>query len=111
MLIYRFTFLWDDIFWQSKNQSLQIIERFISKKIDGKEFANQFSNLRAENMNTSEMQEANLESEINLQLNPQSSGFTEIISDIYAHIDTFDSNLDNSESSIYGILITEKYLK
>jgi hypothetical protein len=62
-------------------------------------------------MNSSDMREANLESEINLQLNPKSPGFTKIISDIYAHIDTFDSGLGDSESSIYGIAITEKYLR
>ena len=105
------TFLWDDIFWQSRNQYLQIIESFISRKIDGEEFANQFGNLRGENMNASDMREANLEGEMNLQLNPKSSGFTKIISDIYAHIDTFDPDLDNSESSIYGIAITEEYLR
>ena len=46
-----------------------------------------------------------------MQLNPKYFGFTKIISDIYADIDTFDPDLGNSESSIYGIAITEEYLR
>ena len=57
------------------------------------------------------MRKKNLESEIDLQLNPQSRGFTKIISDIYAHIGTFDPDLENFESSVYGIKISEEYLR
>ena len=53
----------DDIFWQSKDQYLQIIENFTNRSIDGEEFVKQFGKLRRANLNASNMREANLEAE------------------------------------------------
>jgi len=98
------TFLWDEIFWQNRNQYLQILESFISRKITVDEFMQQFGQLRRENKNASDMRQKNLEaeacgvlpktSEIDFQLNPQSVGFTKIIGSIYSSIDLFNPDID-----------------
>ena len=97
--------LYDDIFWQSRDQYLQILESFISRSIDAEEFIQKFGQLRGPNIEASNMREKNLESEMNLQLNPQSTGFTEIISSIYAAIDLFDPDIDvdDPELIMYGM--------
>jgi hypothetical protein len=109
------TLLYDDIFWKSRYQYLQILESFISRSIDIDELIQKFNDLRGSNMKASKMREENLENEIDLQLNPQSRGFTKIISSIDTTIDLFDPditldmNLKHPELIGYGI--SEEFLK
>ena len=93
----------DDIFWKSNQKYLKILEMFSDGMINGNEFIDQFSSLRMENMKLSKIQKENLENEINLQLNPKSRGFTEIIASLDAAADLFDPDLEDDESSGYGI--------
>ena len=111
------TLLEDDIFWKSRYQYLQILESFISRSIDADELIQKFNDLRGSNMKASKMREENLESEMDLQLNPQSPGFTKIISSIYMTIDLFDPDitldmnlkLKDPELIVYGI--SEEFLR
>jgi len=82
-----------------------------------------FNDLRGSNMKASKMREENLEaeaflpeaSEMDFQLNTQSTGFTKIISSIDTTIDLFDPditldmNLKHSELIGYGI--SEEFLR
>jgi len=98
------TFLDDDIVWQSRKEYFQILELFISRSITVEEFIQQYSHLRRSNLDASEMRQKNLEaeafadlpktSEIDFQLNPQSRGFTEILSFIDSNIDLFNPDID-----------------
>jgi hypothetical protein len=69
-LIQYLTLLYDDIFWKSRYQYLQILESFISRSIDIDELIQKFYELRGSNMQASEMRQENLENEIDFQLKP-----------------------------------------
>lgn len=117
------TLLYDDIFWKSRYQYIQILESFINRSIDVDELIQKFNDLRGSNMKASKMREENLEaeaflpeaSEMDFQLNPQSPGFTKIISSIDTTIDLFDPdltldmNLKHPELIGYGI--SEEFLR
>jgi hypothetical protein len=109
------TLLYDDIFWKSRYQYVQILESFISRSIDIDEFIQKFNNLLRSNRKASEMRKENLENEIDFQLNHESPGFSEIISFIYMTIDLFDPDitldmdLKNPELIWYGM--SEEFLR
>jgi len=119
------TLLNDDIVWQSRKEYLQILELFISRSITVEEFIQQYGQLRRSNFEALKRRQKNLEaeafavlpkaSEIGFQLNPQSSGFTEILSSIDSDIDLFDPditldmNLKHPELIGYGI--SEEFLR
>ena len=79
------------------------MQNFSNGTIDGEKFVNQFNTLRRENVDACEMQETNLKNDMNFQPNPQSQGFTRIISDIHASIDFFDPDLDDFQLNMYVI--------
>jgi len=109
------TLLYDDIFWKSRYQYLQILESFVSRSIDIDELIQKFNDLLVSNRKASKMREENLENEIDFQLNPESPGFSEIISSLTTIIDlvnpdiTLDINLKYPELIGYGI--SEELLK
>lgn len=114
-LTHYITLLYDDIFWKSRYQYFQILESFISRSIDIDEFIQKFNGLLVSNRKASKMREKNLENEIDFQLNPESPGFSEIISSLNTIIDLFDPettldmNLKYPELIGYGI--SEEFLK
>ena len=114
-LTHYLTLLYDDIFWKSRNEYLEIIENFLNKSIDVDEFIQKFDYLHGSNMKESDMRIENLENEIEVLLNPESRGFTEIISFLDAIIElfdpeiTFDMNLKQPDLIGYGI--SEELLK
>lgn len=109
------TLLYDDIFWKSRYKYLQILESFISRSIDIDELIQKFNDLEGSNMKASKMLEENLKNNIDFQLNPESRGFTKIISSLDTTIDLFDPditldmNLKYPELIGYGI--SEEFLK
>lgn len=114
-LIQYLTLLYDDIFWKSRYKYLQIIESFISRSIEIDELIQELNNLIGSNMTASKMREENLENEIDFQLNPESHGFTDLISSLGTTINLFDPditlemNLKDPELMGYGI--SEEFLK
>lgn len=118
-LIEYLTLLDDDIFWKSRYQYLQILESFTSRSIDIDELIQKFNKLLVSNRKESKMREENLENEIDFQLNPESPGFSDIISDLNTTIDLFDPditldmNLKHPELIGYGISkeILRRHLK
>jgi len=121
-----YLFLIDDtIFWESREEYIQILELFVSKKITLDQFLSQFYRLRGLNLRSSKMLKNKLEeqafvvspksTEINLQVNFKSEGFTKIISFLYSLTDLYDPdvtlemNFDEPELRLYGI--SEEYLR
>lgn len=124
-LINYFILIEDQIFWENRKEYLKLLTFFINKKISINQFSEQFCGLRSTNINLFIMFEKHLEKEalsnlekknkINILINPDSSGFTEIISYLHSLIDiynpdvTLEMNLQNPELLFYGI--SEEFLR
>ena len=114
----------DQIFWESRKEYIQILDLFVSKKITPDDFFTQFCRLRGSNLRSARMWKKKLEeesfvvfpksTEINIQVNPKSCGFTDIISYLHSLIDvcdpdvTLEINLKQPELLWYGL--SEEYL-
>ena len=77
----------DNIFWQSRDQYLTIIEEFLTEN----------------NLRTKRVQEENLKTKTDFQFTSKSIGFSELIDYLFSAVEIFDSNLKDWESSIYGL--------
>lgn len=115
----------DQVFWESRKEYLQILNLVVSKKITLFEFFQQFGRLRYSNFTSYRIWKKNLEEEacglltqsnkLDFQVNPESYGFTNIISKLHWWIDlsdpdiTLEMDLKNPELSGYGI--SEELLK
>lgn len=115
----------DQIFWESRKEYIQRLDLFVSKKITLDHFFKQFCRLRGSNLKSARMWENNLEeeafvvfpksTEINIQVNPKSCGFTKIISYLHSLVDlcdpdiTLEMNLKHPE--LIGYSISEEYLR
>ena len=115
----------DTIFWESGKEYIQILDLFVSKKITLDQFFTQFCRLRGSNLRSARMWKKKLEeeafvvfpksTEINIQFNPKSCGFTKIISYLHSLVDawnpdiTLEMNLKQPELLWYGI--SEEYLR
>jgi len=124
-LISYLILLEDQIFWESRKEYIHILDLFVNKKITLDEFFNQFCGLRGSNLKASRMWEKKLEeeafvvfpksNETDIQLNPESSGFTKIISSLHSLVDacdpdvTYEMNLEKPELLFYGI--SEEFLR
>ena len=124
-LISYLSLLEDQIFWESRKEYVQILESFCNKKISLDEFFNKFCGLRGSNLRSARMWKEKLEeeafvvfpksTEINIQFNPKSCGFTKIISYLHSLVDacdpdvTLEMNLKQPELLWYGI--SEEYLR
>ena len=109
----------DQIFWENRKEHIRILNLFISKKITFDQFFKQFCRLRGLNLKSARIWRNNLEEEacgiltlsnkIDFQLNLESAGFTEIISNLHSWTDLYDPdttlemNLKQLELITYGI--------
>ena len=119
------TLLDDQIFWESRNQYCQILDLFVSKKINLDNFFTQFYGLRGSNLKASRMWKKNLEeeacgiltksNEIDVQLNPESGGFTEIISNLHSWTNLCNpditSEMNFKQPELIGYGISEEFLR
>jgi len=118
-LISYFILLEDQIFWEDRKEYIQTLDLFVSKKITLDQFFQQFCGLRGSNLKSSRMWKEKLEkeesTEITIQFNPKSCGFTKIISYLHSLVDvcdpdvTLEMNLEEPELLWYGI--SEEYLR
>ena len=124
-LISYLSLIEDQIFWESRKEYIQILDLFVSKKITLDQLFKQFCGLRGSNLRSARMWKEKLEeeafvvfpksTEINIQVNPKSCGFTEIISYLHSLVDacdpdvTLEMNLKQPELLWYGI--SEEYLR
>jgi hypothetical protein len=109
----------DNVFWKSKNDYFQILKLLSEQKITVNEFINQYAIIRSSNLNSLEIIKKNLETEafddlneineLEIELNPKSFGFTNVLYYIDNYIDlvdsniSFDVNIKNPELMGYGI--------
>jgi hypothetical protein len=124
-LISYLSLIEDQIFWKSRKEYIQILDLFVSKKITLEQLFKQFCGLRGSNLRSARMWKEKLEeeafvvfpksTEINIQFNPKSCGFTKIISYLHSLVDawnpdvTLEMNLKQPELLWYGI--SEEYLR
>ena len=108
-IVYYQILLKDHFYWTSKNEYFKIFQNFSNGDINGETLVKQLNTLRRNNRIKCEIQESNLKNDIHFQPNPQSQGFTTIVSDIVNMIDLFDPDLDGFREDIYAI--SEKSLK
>jgi hypothetical protein len=124
-LISYLILLEDQIFWKSRKEYIQILESFCINKTNFDDFFGEFCWLRGSNLRPAIMWKEKLEeeasvvfpksNEIDIQLNPKSCGFTEIISYLHSLVDardpdvTLEMNLKQPELLWYGI--SEEYLR
>ena len=123
-LISYLSLIEDQIFWESRKEYIRILDLFVSKKITLEQFFKQFCGLRGSNLRSARMWKEKLEdeafvvfpksTEINIQFNPKSYGFTKIISYLHSLVDAWDPdvtlemNLKQPELLWYGI--SKEYL-
>ncbi len=116
----------DQIFWESRKKYCQILDLFVRKKITLDQLFKQFYRLRGSNLRSAIIWKEKLEeealllffqimAEINIQLNPESGGFTKIISNLHSWTNlcdpdiTLEMNLKQPELIAYGI--SEEFLR
>jgi hypothetical protein len=124
-LISYLSLLEDQIFWKSRKEYIQILESFCINKTDLDDFFLKFCGLRGSNLRSARMWKEKLEeeafavfpksNEIDIQLNPKSYGFTEIISYLHFLVDicdpdvTLEMNLKHPE--LFGYGMSEEFLR
>lgn len=116
------TLIENKVFWENGKKYIQLLDLFVTKRMTLDQFSTKFCYLWSSNLNSSDIwiekleEEDSLKStEINIQINPKSYGFSEIISDLHSLIDlynpdvTLEMNLKEPELLGYGI--SEEYLR
>jgi len=111
----------DSVFWASRQAYLEVIQGFLSKKIDGETLTSKFFQLRSQDMiNTDELC-AIIEDQIlpipDLYYTFKAKDFSSAIDELYLEIDRYDPNIDNwdwnnivySESKLRSV-IQEKFV-
>lgn len=100
----RYQIMFEDyIMWKSRKIYFEIMNNFLNNKIDGTKFCSQIKILRRQNMDEAEQAEVNLKSNTDFHLTSESIDFSDVIESFNSLIDLFDPNLDDSESSNYGL--------
>lgn len=118
-----YNYLLDDYFlWQNKENFYQLIQLFLTKKITIEEFLSKFRVLNVSSLRKSRIFQKNFQkdaqtnlNEIEIEINPNSKGFEEIISylddilNLYEPNITLEMNLENPELIGYGI--SEEFIR
>jgi len=111
----------DSVFWASRQDYLEMIQNFLSKKIDGETFTSKFFNLRGQNMRSTKELCAIIEDQIlpipDLYYTFKAKEFSSAIDELYLEIDRYDPNIDAwdwddivySESKLRSV-IQEKFV-
>ena len=101
-LLYFLSLLEDYNFWLSKNEYIQILNNYLHNRIIIDECRNQFRKLRFSNLKSYKNLKCDLEkfvstnfdvNEINIDYNPKSEGFADLIYEIQSVIDMCDSTV------------------
>jgi hypothetical protein len=95
--------LHDNIYWQTRFEYNAIIDSFVKGELSSQEFLSKYSFLNRQNRKKTNKIEKNLNSDIIIDINSKSVGFTKILSSIQFMLDLFDSDLSDLESTTYGI--------
>ena len=79
----------DHVHWQQKSDYLNIMQKFVNLKIDGKQFVSQFNKLHGSNQEAVKLLKTDLKQLNTFKLNPKSFGFTEWTLEIDLACDEF----------------------
>ena len=111
----------DSVFWASRQAYLEVVQSFLSKKIDGETLTSKFFQLRIEDMIRTEELCAIIEDGIlpipDLYYTFKAKEFSSAIDDLYLEIDRYNPNIDDwdwndivySESKLRSV-IQEKFV-
>lgn len=111
----------DSVFWASRQAYLEVVQSFLSKKIDGETLTSKFFKLRSQNMMSTDELCAIIEDQIlpipDLYYTFKAKDFSSAIDELYLEIDRYDPNIDDwdwddivySESKL-RLVIQEKFV-
>lgn len=124
-LIHYLSLLEDQILWESRTDYIKLLHLLINNKISFNQFIHRFCNLRNSNLSSAQVLKKELEkeavnnlmesSQVNIDFNVKSYGFTELVSYLHSLVDiwnpnvTLDMNLKHPELFSYGL--SEEYLR
>jgi hypothetical protein len=110
----------DSVFWASRQAYLEVVQSFLSKKIDGETLTSKFFELRTQDMISTNELCARIEDQIlpipDLYYTVKATDFSSAIDDLYLEIDRYDSdfddpNIDDWESDWDDIVYNESKLR
>lgn len=111
----------DSVFWASRQAYLEVLQSFLSKKIDGETLTSKFFQLRRQDMMRTDELCAIIEDQIlpipDLYYTFKAKDFSSAIDDLYLEIDRYDPKIDDwdwndivsSESKLRSV-IQEKFV-
>ena len=111
----------DSVFWASRQAYLEVVQSFLSKKIDGETLTSKFFQLRSQDMMSTDELCAIIEDQIlpipDLYYTFKAKDFSSAIDELYLEIDRYDPNINDwdwdnivySESKLRSV-IQEKFV-
>ena len=103
----------DSVFWASRQAYLEVVQSFLSKKIDGETFTSKFFQLRSQDMCSTDELCAIIEDQIlpipDLYYTFKATDFNSEIGELYLEIDRYDPDIDDSHWD--GIVYSESQLR
>ena len=91
----------DSVFWQSRQTYLELLQSFLSKKINGETLTSEFFRLRSQDMISTDELCARIEDRIlpipDLNYTFKASDFCSAIDELYLEIDRYDPYLEDSD--------------
>ena len=103
----------DSVFWASRQAYLEMVQSFLSKKIDGDILTSKFFQLRGQDMRRKDELCAIIEDQIlpipDLYYTFKATDFTSAISELFLEIDRYDPDIDDGDG--YGIVYSESNLR
>ena len=89
----------DSVFWASRQAYLEVVQSFLSKKIDGETLTTKFFQLRSQDMISTDELCAIIEDQIlpipDLYYTFKAKDFSSAIDELYLEIDRYDPNIDD----------------
>ena len=89
----------DSVFWASRQAYLEVVQSFLSKKIDGETLTTKFFELRSQDMISTDELCAIIEDQIlpipDLYYTFKAKDFSSAIDELYLEIDRYDPNIDD----------------
>ena len=106
----------DSVFWASRQYYLELLQNFLSKKIDGESFAFKFFELRTQNINNTQELCAMIEDGIrpipDLYYTSKATNFSSAINELFLEIDRYDPDIHDDDPEYWNdIIYSESQLR
>ena len=103
----------DSVFWASRQAYLELLQSFLSKKIDGETLTSKFFQLRSQDMISTDELCAIIEDQIlpipDLYYTFKATDFSSAIDELFLEMDRYDPDIDDGDG--YGIVYSESNLR